>query len=73
MIYINKGYLHLFKKLHCEYMYSVSKGVYLAFDKDNLEYIGIELFYLPHNPKEVDKQCDIKLNELLSKGILESR
>ena len=72
MIYINKAYLDRFKKLHNEYIYPVSKGIYLAFDLD-LNYIGIELFYLPYNQREVDKACDSILNELLSKGILESR
>ena len=72
MIYINNAYLDRFKLAHHEYLYTVSKGIYLAFDED-LSYIGIEMFYLPHNPKEIDKQCDITLNDLLSKGILESR
>lgn len=72
MIYINKAYLDRFKKIHCEYLYSVTKGIYLAFDLD-LQYIGIEMFYLPYNQKEIDKQCNITLNDLLSKGILESR
>lgn len=72
MILINKAYLDRFKKIHCEYLYSVTKGIYLAFDLD-LQYIGIEMFYLPYNQKEIDKQCESVLNELLSKGILESR
>lgn len=72
MILINKAYLDRFKKIHCEYLYSVTKGIYLAFDLD-LEYIGIEMFYLPYNHIEVEKQCESVLNELLSKGILESR
>ena len=73
MILINKAYLHLFKKMNHEYIYTVSKGIYLAFDDEDLRYIGIEMFYLPYNQKEIDKQCDITLNDLLSKGILESR
>lgn len=72
MIWINKAYLDRFKKIHCEYLYSVTKGIYLAFDLD-LNYIGIEMFYLPYNQIEVEKQCESVLNELLSKGILESR
>lgn len=70
MIQINKNQLHRFKKLNCEYLYMVSKGIYLAFDIESLEYIGIEMFYLPKNPKIVDKLCDIKINELISKDIL---
>lgn len=72
MIYINKAFLHLFKKMNHEYIYTVSKGIYLAFNLD-LQYIGIEMFYFPYNQKEIDKQCYITLNDLLSKGILESR
>lgn len=70
MIQINTNHLYRFKKTRCEYLYMVSKGIYLAFDIDSLEYIGIELFYLPKNPKLIDKVCDIKLNELISKDIL---
>lgn len=73
MILINRQYLHLFKKLNHEYIYTVSKGIYLAFDDEDLRYIGVEMFYLPHNTKLIDKVCEIKLEELLSKGILESR
>lgn len=34
MIYINKAYLHLFKKMNHEYIYTLSKGIYLAFDDE---------------------------------------
>lgn len=70
MIQINNTQLHRFKKTRCEYLYMVSKGIYLAFDIESLEYIGIEMFYLPHDPKIIDKQCDNKLNDLISKDIL---
>jgi hypothetical protein len=70
MIKINPNQLHRFKKTRCEYWYMVSKGIYLAFDIDSLEYIGIELFYLPHDPKLIDKVCNDKLNDLISKDIL---
>lgn len=70
MIQINTNYINRFKKTHCEYLYMVSRGIYLAFDINTLEYIGIELFYLPKNPKIIDKECDTKLNELISKDIL---
>jgi len=73
MILINKAYLDRFKKMNHEYIYTVSKGIYLAFDDEDLSYIGIEMFYLPYNHIEVEKQCELVLNELLSKGILESR
>lgn len=70
MIQINTNHLHRFKKTRCEYLYMVSKGIYLAFDIKSLEYIGIELLYLPHNQIKIEKECDIKLNELISKDIL---
>lgn len=70
MIQINTNQLHRFKKTRCEYLYMVSKGIYLAFDIKSLEYIGIEMFYLPKNQRVVDKLCDIKINELISKDIL---
>ena len=73
MIQINSTQLHRFKKTRCEYLYMVSKGIYLAFDIESLEYIGIEMFYYPKNLKNlrlIDKVCDIKLNELISKDIL---
>lgn len=70
MIQINTNYINRFKKTRCEYLYMVSKGIYLAFDIESLEYIGIEMFYLPKNQRLVDKECDNKLNELISKDIL---
>lgn len=70
MIRINNQYLNRFKKNNCEYLYMITKGIYLAFDIESLEYIGIEMFYLPKNPKLIDKVCDMKLNELISKDIL---
>lgn len=70
MIRINNQYLNRFKKNNCEYLYMITKGIYLAFDIESLEYIGIEMFYLPNNPKLIDKVCDMKLNELISKDIL---
>lgn len=71
LIVINKNYLHLFKKLNREYIYPVQKGIYLAFDSDNFEYIGIEMFYLA--PISIENVCDDKLKQLLSLGVLEKR
>ena len=71
MIVINKNYLHLFKKLKREYIYPVQKGIYLAFDIDNFEYIGIEMFYLA--PISIENSCNDKLKQLLSLGVLEKR
>lgn len=69
MIIINKNYLDRFIKSRFEYLYPVNKGVYLAFDKKSLEYIGLEMFVLYSN--NIEKEEDNKLNELLAKGILE--
>ena len=71
MIIVNKNYLHLFKKLKREYIYPVQNGIYLAFDRDTLEYLGVEMFYLA--PISIEKACDDKLKQLLSLGILEKR
>mgnify|MGYP006908906773 CR=1 FL=1 len=73
MILINRQYLHLFKKILNEYMYPVDKGIYLAFNIDNLNYIGLEMFYTPWEVRSIYKKEDMLLNDLLSKGILESR
>lgn len=70
MIQINSIQLHRFKKTKSEYLYMVSKGIYLSFDVKSLEYKGLYLLYLPKNPNIVDKQCNDKINELISKDIL---
>ena len=54
-------------------MYPVDKGIYLAFNIDNLNYIGLEMFYTPWEVRSIYKKEDMLLNDLLSKGILESR
>lgn len=72
MICINEAYTHLFKRFSSEYVYPVTKGIYLAFDKTK-KYIGVEMFYVPYNSNLIYKTCDIKLNDLISKGILEIR
>ena len=71
MIIANKNYLHLFKKLKKEYIYPVQNGIYLAFDRDTLEYLGVEMFYSA--PITIQDVCDNKLNQLLSLGVLEKR
>lgn len=73
MILINRQYLHLFKKILNEYMYPLDKGIYLAFNVNNLSYIGLEMFYTPYEIRSIYKKEDMLLNELLSKGLLESR
>lgn len=71
LIIINKNYLNLFKKLKREYIYPVKQGIYLAFDIDTLEYLGVEMFYLASNSVYI--VCDNKLEQLLSLGIIEKR
>lgn len=71
MIRINQNQINRFKLTHCEYLYYVSRGCFLAFDKDSLEYIGIELFYLPSDYNLVSKKCEDKIQYLLSRDILE--
>lgn len=70
MIMINNNHMHRFKKTKSEYLYMVSKGIYLSFDVKSLEYKGLYLFYLPKNQMIVDKLCNDKINELISKDIL---
>lgn len=70
MLKINKAYLNQFKLSHHEYLYPVSRGIYLAFDDETLEYIGIELFYLA-DPKKYNNLVDETLNSLISINILE--
>ena len=71
MILINRNCLSLFKKLKREYIYYVQNGVFLAFDIDTLEYIGVETFYSASN--KVYSICDEKVKQLLALDILELR
>lgn len=70
MIKINNAYLDQFISAHHEYLYPISKGIYLAFDKKSLEFIGIEEFYLA-DPKKYNPLADDKLNFLIARNILE--
>lgn len=71
MILINKNHLSLFKKLKREYLYYVQNGIFLAFDLDTLEYIGVEMFYSASN--KALSEADEKLKQLLALDILELR
>lgn len=71
MIRINKNQINRFKKNKSEYLYYVSRGLFLAFDLNTLEYIGIELYYLPVNYDKVSFKCDEKIKYLLARDILE--
>ena len=70
MIVINQAYLDKFSKYNREYLYQIDKGLYLAFDIEDLSYIGIEMFYLAPM-KYVHKKENECLKNLLSKNILE--
>lgn len=70
MIRINEQYLDRFKHFKLSYNYMVTPGVWLSFDDKTLEYIGIEMFYLP-DFKKVESEADNMIKDLLSKGILE--
>ena len=71
MIYINRNYLNHFKSFSHLYNYMVSTGVWLTFDVNTLEYIGVNVFYEVRDYKGINIRCEKKLNELISKGILE--
>ena len=71
MIKISQQYIHRFKRWPHLYVYPITKGIYLAFDDKTLEYLGIEMFYLPRN-NNYQTQADDLLNNLLSNGLLES-
>lgn len=71
MIRINTNYIDRFKCNHTEFLYPISKGVYLAFDRDTLDYIGIEMYYCLTS-RSIEKIADEMLNKLLAKGILET-
>lgn len=68
---INQEYLYLFKKLKKEYVYQLSKGIYLSFDSDTLEYLGIILFYEPYDNSKVGKMEIELLNNMLSSGVID--
>ena len=72
MIIINNAYLDHFKLSSHSYLYPVSRGIYLSFDKNTHEYIGVELFYSA-NPKYYSSLVDDKINQLISKNLLELR
>ena len=70
MIIINNQYLDKFKLSKHEYLYYLKRGVFLAFDKNTKEYLGIETFGL-FDINKLSKEVDDKLNDLISKGYLE--
>lgn len=71
MIKINVGYINQFKEFSNAYNYNVCPGVWLTFDRHTFEYIGVNVFYTVSNFNLLNKKCEEKLNELISKGLLE--
>ena len=69
---INKSYLHLFKKVRSEYLYKLVNGIYLAFDKNTLEYIGIEMYFLPKDIEYINKKADKVLDILIYDEIIDT-
>lgn len=61
---INPIYLDKFINTKYYYLYPVTKGVYLSFDKSTLDYIDVEFMFTPNYI--VDKYVLEKLNELYS-------
>lgn len=70
MIRINKQYIDRFKYFGNSYNYNLAPGLWLIFDKNTLEYIGIDMFYLA-DYKKVEPEADKLINSLLAKDILE--
>lgn len=70
MIVINQCYLDKFSKYNSEYLYQIDRGLYLAFDSEDLSYIGIEMFYLAPM-KYVHKKENECIENLLSRNILD--
>ena len=71
MIIIKREYLDKFYKSGKDYLYPVSKGIYLCFDGDTLAYKDVIYYYLPFDYKSYQKDSDDLLNRLITKGILE--
>lgn len=65
---INNNYLDKFIKGKKYYMYPIKKGIFLCFDIKTLEYIDVEMYYLPSYG--VEKLANQKLEELYSKSYL---
>lgn len=71
MIRINPVYLDLFKLFYGCYCYMVSPGLFLSFDKETLEYKSNLTLYDPYTTTKIDIACNNKIENLISKGILE--
>lgn len=66
---LNPIHLNRFKLTGSRYLIQVKRGLFLSFDKDTLEYIGLEMFY-SGNYVIVDKLATAKLEELIAKDFV---
>ena len=71
MIRINYSYLDRFKKTKGYYTYTVINGVYLIFDENTLDYVGVDVVFTPNNYNRLNYKCEEKLVDLISKGLVE--
>lgn len=74
MIRINNNYLDKFKKFNESYNYMVAPGLWLTFDKHNLEYVCNTLFYEVYNRPnylKIEKMCNEKIDRLIALDVLE--
>lgn len=70
MIKISYPYIDKFKRSYRSYLYPISRGIYLSFDKNTLEYTGIEMFYnSSYYPLEKSEKV---LEKLFYLGYIES-
>lgn len=72
MIYINPSYIDKFKKHKESYVYQIDKGLFLAFDINDLSYIGYEIYYSAPNTYIARKEQEA-IQDLLNRNILDIR
>ena len=69
MLKINYAYLNRFIKTYNNYLYPIMKGVYISFDRNTLEYTGMQMFY--NSSYYPLSKCEDTLSKLLSLGYVE--
>lgn len=69
MIKINNSYIDRFKLVRGTYMYYISPGLFLSFDKETLEYLEVVVFSSRYAP--IEREIENTLNKLIARGILE--
>ena len=68
MIKINNSYLDRFKVSNNEYLFPLKNGIYLAFNKDDLTYKGVQFLYSTYYKNSSEDEL---LNRLITIGYLE--